>query len=302
MLLRGKTAFVVVAWLVVAAWSSGRQLALEDDSGVRVALAAPARRIVSLAPSNTESLFAMGAGELIVGVTRFDDFPAEARAITQVGGFSDVDVERVLKLEPDLVLAAGFHASGVVPRLRSLGLTVFVVEPRDAAEVLDRLLIIGRLVGRVEEARELEASLRQRLVAVQERVGAINQRPRVFYLLSRDLFTVGPGSFAHDLIGRAGGQNIAADATISYPQMSDEAVIARDPEVIFIGGHDSSVDLSELRRRPGWARVSAVASGRVVVLEDVDLISRPGPRIVEALEIMARALHPIANDAKESDG
>ncbi len=294
-------AAVAIVSLLVAARSHGGQFVLEDDSGVRVALAAPARRIVSLAPSNTESLFAMGAGELIVGATRFDDFPAEALAIPRVGGFADVDIERVLRLEPDLVLAAGFQ-SGVVRRLRNLGLTVFVVEPRDTIEVLDRLQIFGRLVGRLEEARVLEASLRQRVGAVEERVRAIDERPRVFYMLSRDLFTVGPGSFAHDLIERGGGKNIAADATIPYPQMSDEAVIARNPEVIFVGGHESAVDLEELRRRPGWARVSAVASGRVVVLEDTDIMSRPGPRIVDALEIMLRAMHPQAADAKQTAG
>ena len=294
-------AAVAIVSLLVAARSHGGQFVLEDDSGVQVALAAPARRIVSLAPSNTESLFAMGAGELIVGATRFDDFPAAALAIPRVGGFADVDIERVLRLEPDLVLAAGFQ-SGVVRRLRNLGLTVFVVEPRDTIEVLDRLQIFGRLVGRLEEARVLEASLRQRVGAVEERVRAINKRPRVFYMLSRDLFTVGPGSFAHDLIERGGGQNIAADATIPYPQMSDEAVIARNPEVIFVGGHESAVDLEELRRRPGWARVSAVASGRVVVLEDTDIMSRPGPRIVDALEIMLRAMHPQAADAKQTAG
>ena len=113
MLLRSKVAIVVVASLLVAAWSHAGQLVLEEDSGVRVALAAPSRRIVSLAPSNTETLFAMGAGELIVGTTRFDDFPANALAIPRVGGFTDVDIERVLKLKPDLVLAAGFQASGV---------------------------------------------------------------------------------------------------------------------------------------------------------------------------------------------
>lgn len=294
-------AAVAIVSLLVAAQSHGGQFVLEDDSGVRVALAAPARRIVSLAPSNTESLFAMGAGELIVGATRFDDFPAAALAIPRVGGFADVDIERVLRLEPDLVLAAGFQ-SGVVRRLRNLGLTVFVVEPRDTIEVLDRLQIFGRLVGRLEEARVLEANLRQRVGAVEERVRAIDERPRVFYMLSRDLFTVGPGSFAHDLIERGGGQNIAADATIPYPQMSDEAVIARNPEVIFVGGHESAVDLEELRRRPGWARVSAVASGRVVVLEDTDIMSRPGPRIVDALEIMLRAMHPQAVDAKQTAG
>jgi len=292
-------AAVAIVSLLVAARSHGGQFVLEDDSGVRVALAAPARRIVSLAPSNTESLFAMGAGELIVGATRFDDFPAEALAIPRVGGFADVDIERVLRLEPDLVLAAGFQ-SGVVRRLRNLGLTVFVVEPRDTIEVLARLQIVGRLVGRLEEARVLEGSLRQRVGAVEERVRAIDERPRVFYMLSRDLFTVGPGSFAHDLIERGGGKNIAADATIPYPQMSDEAVIARNPEVIFVGGHESAVDLEELRRRPGWARVSAVASGRVVVLEDTDIMSRPGPRIVDALEIMLRAMHPQATDAKQT--
>ena len=277
------------------------QVSLIDDSGVRVELAAPARRIVSLAPSSTESLFAIGAGELIVGATRFDDYPEEARLIPRVGGFADVDVERVLQLRPDLVVAAGFQAGGVVRRLRSLDVPVFVVEPRDAAEVLDRLYTLGQLVGREDAARRLAEALRVRLETVERQVQASAVRPRVLFMLSRDLFTVGPGSFAHDLIVRAGGDNIAADSSIPYPQLSEEAVIARDPEVIFVGGHESSVDLEELRGRRGWGQVSAIRAGRVVVLDDPDLASRPGPRIVEALEIIAQAIRRARGDGVVQD-
>lgn len=269
-----------------------QQVSLRDDTGTLVQLAGPARRIVSLAPSNTEGLFAIGAGSFIVGATRFDDYPPAARDIPRVGGFADIDVERVLLLDPDLVLASGFQVGGVVARLRTLGLPVFVVEPRDAVEVLDRLEVLGRLVGRRDEAQRLAASLRDRLERV-ERGARGARRPRVFLMLSADLFTVARGSFAHDLIERAGGDNIAAAAAVPYPQLSDEAVIARDPEIIFIGGHQVSASLRELRARPGWGRVTAVREGHIVVLEDPDLASRPGPRLVEALETIAAAIHAV---------
>jgi len=267
-----------------------QQVVLRDDTGARVVLQRPARRIVSLAPSNTESLFAIGAGHLVVGATRFDDYPPPVGTIARVGGFADVDVERVLRLEPDLVLAAGFHAGNVVVRLRALGLAVFVVEPANVADVLDRLELLGRLVGRVDEARRVAAALRARLQRVAQRVQVAARRPRVLLMLSADVFTVAPGSFAHDLIVRAGGDNVAADAPVPYPQLAEEAVIARDPEVIFIGGHEVGLGLADLRGRPGWAGISAVRHGRVVVLEDPDLVSRPGPRVIEALEKIAAVI------------
>jgi iron complex transport system substrate-binding protein len=278
------------------AWrqESGDRLALVDDSGVRVELPRQVRRVVSLAPSNTEVLFHIGAGDLLVGATRFDEHPPEAAAIPRVGGFADIDVERVLALRPDLVLAAGFHAGGVAPRLRGLGLTVFVVEPRDAAEAIDRVELLGRIVGREARARDAARRLRQRMARVQARVAGARGRPRVLYQLSRDLYSAGPGSFPHDLIVRAGGANIAASAGDRYPRLSEEFVIAADPEVIFVAGHESGVTAAELRARPGWAGIAAVKTGRIVVLEDPDLAGRPGPRIVEALEIIARAIHPEA--------
>lgn len=278
------------------------QVALRDDAGVVVSLAASPRRIVSLAPSNTETLYLIGAGELVVGVTRYDDYPAQARGLPRVGGFLDVDIERVLALEPDLVLAAGFQASGPARRLRALGVPVFVVEPRDAAATIDRVEVIGALVGRAEEAHRVAAGLRARLDAVQRAVARASVRPRVLLMLSRDLFTVGPGSFAHDLIVRAGGDNIAADADVPYPQISDETAILRDPEIIFVGGHQTLLRLGDLRLRPGWAEVSAVRAGRVVVLEDPDIASRPGPRIIDALELIAGEVERFQRQHEGSGG
>lgn len=263
------------------------QVALQDDAGVAVSLAAPPRRIVSLAPSNTETLYLIGAGEMLVGATRYDDYPPQARSLPRVGGFLDVDIERVLALEPDLVLAAGFQADGPARRLRALGVPVFIVEPRDAAETIDRVEVLGTLIGRATEARRVAAGLRARLEAVQRTVARATVRPRVLLMLSPDLFTVGPGSFAHDLIVRAGGDNVAADAGVPYPQISDETAILRDPQIIFIGGHQTLTRLGDLRRRPGWSGVSAVRAGRVVVLDDPDIASRPGPRIIDALELIA---------------
>ncbi|HEX9698667.1 MAG TPA: cobalamin-binding protein [Acidobacteriota bacterium] len=283
-------------WMHEGSWQqeSGGRVALVDDSGVRVELPRQVRRIVSLAPSNTETLFHIGAGDLLVGATRFDEHPPEAAAVPRVGGFADIDVERVLALRPDLVLAAGFHAGGVAPRLRGLGLTVFVIEPRDAAEAIDRVELLGRIVGREARARNAARRLRQRMARVQARVVGARGRPRVLYQLSRDLYSAGPGSFPHDLIVRAGGANIAASAGDRYPRLSEEFVIAADPEVIFVAGHESGVTAAELRARPGWAGIAAVRTRRIVVLEDPDLAGRPGPRIVEALEIIARAIHPEA--------
>lgn len=264
-----------------------------DALGRTVTVPKPPERIVSLAPSNTEILFALGLGERTVGVTDYCDYPPEAKAKEKVGGFKDPSVEKVISLRPDLVLATGGIQREVVDRLDQLGVPVFVLDPHTMDEVLAGIRTVARLAGAAAAGDRVAAGLEARIAAVRDRTGAIPEaeRPAVFYEVWPDpLMTAGPGSFAHDMIALAGGRNVAADTAQPYPKFSLEALVAADPAVIVTPFEETARDLAA-GRRPGWRGLRAVRDGRIAVVNQ-DLTSRPGPRLVDGLEAMARAIHP----------
>lgn len=269
-----------------------------------VVLAAPAapeapealRRIVSLAPSVTEMLFAVGAGDQVVGVTRFCDYPPPARRLPKVGGITplNIDLERIVRLRPELVLSSGDGQEPVLAGLARLGIPGRVLPAASLAEVLDRLEEVGRLTGHADRARRLRSELERRVERVRRSVARRSSasRPRVFFLLwDRPLTTTGR-SFVSELIELAGGDNVFGDLSLAFPEVSEEAVIARDPQVILVPDHDR-LDFEALRRRPGWELISAVRRGRIHRIPG-DAISRPGPRLVDALEVLAGLLAPAA--------
>ncbi len=263
-----------------------------DDAGRKIFLADPPTRIVSLAPSVTEMLFAIGAGEQVVGVTSFCDYPSEARARPKVGG-SFPNLEVVLSLKPTLVIAPrDFIRPDMVGKLEQLKIALFILDANTLEDVLRHIQIIGRMLGRVEKADAVAADLRRRVTEVKTRT-ADAARPRVFYVLNSDpLLTAGPGSFIHQLIELAGGANVAAGSPVSYPRLSLEEVIKQDPQVIvFPVGDEEGIPDQEQQRWLRWPTLSAVRQNRFVRVPSV-LLDRPGPRIVEGLELLARQLHP----------
>jgi len=270
-------------------------MTITDMAGREVTIEAEPQAIVSLAPANTEILYALGLGDKVVGVTEFCNYPPEAAEKPKIGGFSDVNTEKVVELAPDLVLATSLHLSEVVPALEKLGLTVVVIDPPDVPAVLEGIELVGKITGREEEAEALTAKMQERIEAVAEAVKG-REKPRVFWELSSDLWTAGPGSFINDLIERAGGENIAAEAESPWVQLSSEAIVAADPEVIFLADHPFGETAETVAARPGWDEISAVVNKRIVELSeaDIDIVSRPGPRVVDALELIARTLHPDA--------
>lgn len=268
-------------------------LILTDSRGQKVKVPGEVKRIISLAPSNTEILFALGLGDRVVGVTEFCDYPPEAAEKPKVGGFADVDTEKVVELEPDLILAANIHIAEAVPALEKLGLTVVVVSPADVPAVLEGIKLVGRIIGQEKEAEALTAEMQERVDAVAKAVEG-REKPRVFWEVDSELWTAGPGSFINDLIVRAGGKNIAAEADSPWVQLNSEAIIAADPEVIFLADHPFGETAETVTARPGWDEISAVVNDRIVEIEDTDIFSRPGPRVVDALEMAAKALHPDA--------
>jgi len=269
-------------------------LILTDSRGQEVEVPRDVERIVSLAPSNTEILFALGLGDRVVGVTQFCDYPQEAQAIEKVGGFMDLNVEKIVSLAPDLVLAIE-GVPEAVAKLEEVGIAVLVLQPTDLESIYHTIELVGQGAGAEEGARELIASMRQRVEAITAKVEGVKERPRVFYELDATdpakPYTAGPDTWHDQFIGLAGGTNIAGEVDMQWVQFSTEEIISQDPDIIFLGDANFGVTPEDVAQRPGWEAIKAVRSGAVYPIDD-NLISRPGPRVVEGLETLARTIHP----------
>jgi iron complex transport system substrate-binding protein len=261
-----------------------------DDLGRSVAVASRPTRIVSLAPNLTEILFAVGAGDRVVADTSYCNYPPEAAAKPHVGDTQRPDLERLIALEPDLVLVStASQLQSLSERLAALGIPTYVSNPRDFDGVVASVERIGDLVGEADAGRRLAATLRERTAAVGAAVAG-RPSPKVFFVVGEEpLITAGKGTFVDDLIRRAGGASITADETTEWPQFSAETVVARAPDVIVLPGSSHGVEglPASIRETP------AARSGRIVSI-DGDLLMRPGPRLVDGLERLARELHPEA--------
>jgi iron complex transport system substrate-binding protein len=271
---------------------AGFPMTIKDAAGRQVKLSAISKRIISMAPSNTEILFALGLGDRVVGVTSWDNFPPEATAKEKVGDAFNPNYEKIVGLKPDLVLAVGTAQSEIVKKLDGMGLPTFVLQAASLAAVYDEILLVGRVTGASAKADELVASMKAKEAAVAAKVGPLanDRRPRVFWLLDDSLWTVGPGSFVHDLLTKAGGRNVAASAAKPYLQFSMESLLKEDPDVIIIGALAPDI-AAKAKKLIGWDMLTAVKKGRVFAV-DGDLVSRPGPRVNDGLQTVARLLYP----------
>lgn len=266
-------------------------MTVTDDDGRPVTIRKAPATIVSLAPSNTEMLYALGLADRIIGVDDYSDYPAEAKQKQKVGGFAKTSIEKVVALSPDIIFAARIHAKEVAPELEKRGMTVFVVQPGTVDAVMNSIRAIGKITEKTAESDSLTGQLQKRLDAVTAKTAASKDKPRVFFELDPSLISAGPGTFVDDLIAKAGGANIASDAKTLWPQMSQEAILGKNPEVIILADHTFGETPEKVAARPGWFAISAVKTGRIVGL-DSNLTNRPGPRVVDGLEIMAKAIHP----------
>lgn len=278
--------------------AAGYPLALKDDLGREVKLAARPARIVSLAPSITEILFAVGAGPQVVGLTKYCNYPADAAQGREIiGGFSakTISVEKIISLKPDLVFAAGATHKPVSEALEAAGVTVFNFDPKDFAGVYADILAAGALTGNPAQAEKTVADMKAQVAKVTAITAAIppDQRIKVFYeVWDEPLMTAGPATFIGQVIELAGGINIFADVKEQYPTVNGEAVVARGPDVILgPSSHGEGLTAAKIAARPGWGELAAVKAGRIVIV-DGDIISRAGPRLADALEAVARGLYP----------
>lgn len=272
-------------------------LTFTDGLGRPVTLAAPAQRIVSLAPSNTEIIFALGAGGQLVGRDDLSNYPSEAADVPSIGStYPHVNAEQVVALRPDLVLAASVTDKEDVAALEKLGLTVYALGlPLTVEDVFASIQAVGQLIGKVDQAEKVVADMETRLDRLKAKVAQAPQ-PKVFYEIDdtdpNKPWTAGPKSFTHVLLTLAGGQNIGAIGTGDYFQMSLEEIVNQDPEII-IYSHASYSGRTpeEVKARAGWGTITAIKNGAVYPI-DADMLDRPGPRIIDGLEALAKLIHP----------
>jgi len=268
--------------------------AIVDDLGRSVNIEKVPKRIVSLAPSNTEILFALDLGNKVVGVTELCNYPAEVLDKEKVGGFTTVDIEKVIVLQPDLILAASIQAKETIPALEERGLTVFALEPKDLDGVLEGIKMVGKITGKEGEASELVAQMGNRIRAITDKTKDLEERPRVFYITWHDpLYSAGLETRHQELIEKAGGENIFQDIT-GYKTVDLELVVARNPEIIIAcTGHAAAEGkpFEWAKTEPRLSVTEAHKNNRIYQI-DSDLVSRGGPRIVDALELFAYFIHP----------
>ena len=270
---------------------------LTDGLGHVVKLAGPAQRIVSLAPSNTEILFALGAGAQVVGRDAFSDFPPDAKQVPDIGSSLDkLNTEAIVAQKPDLVLAADINSADQVKTLQDLGLTVYQVSnPKDFDGLYQNLIAVGQLTGRGPAAQTLIDDSKARVAAVAEKVKGETAIPKVYYELDATdpakPFTPGPGTFVDKLITLAGGQNIGGTLKSQWAQISSEELVAQDPDIILLGDAAYGISVESIGQRAGWGNLKAIKANAVYTFDD-NLVSRPGPRLVDGLETIARLLHP----------
>ncbi len=280
-----------------AATPTSAALTLKDGLGRQVALPGPAKKVVSLAPSNTELLFAVGAGVDVIGRDEFSDYPSSAKDLPSVGGsMGNYNLEEIARLQPNLVLASSLNTPEQVQSIEALGLKVYyLANPTTFDGLYTNILTTGQLTGHTSQAETLVASLKQRVQAVEAEAAKTSGQPKVFYELDATdpakPWTAGPGSFIDTMIKMAGGINVADRLKSDYAQISQEELIAANPDVILLGDGAYGVTPAQVAARPGWGSIAAVKNNQVLTFDD-NLVSRPGPRLVDGLELVYKALHP----------
>ena len=269
----------------VARADRGYPLSIRDDRGTTITISKEPKRIIALLPSYTETLFALGVGDRVVGVDDFSEYPPEVAGLPRLGGLYDTHLEGVLSLRPDLVLVS--DPNGAAAALEQNGLVVWAGDAPRFDDVFRVLDAIGKMVGRTAEATQLSERIRNEVATVENRLSG-TPRVRVYYEIDATPYAVGPSSFIGAMLSMAGGENIIPANLGDFPKISPEAVIAGNPEVIV------GASLEDVAARPGWRGISAVRTGRVYKLPVAEsrVVVCPGPRIAEGLRALARRLHP----------
>jgi iron complex transport system substrate-binding protein len=293
LLITGLSLSLVVGCAPSKAPEAEGPITVVDDTGEQIVLEKPAERIISAAPSNTEVLFALGLEEKVIGVSDIDDYPEEVKEKERVGGLYDLNVEKIISLQPDLVLTIS-GAEEAIALLQDKGIVVYTAEPETLDQALENIRKIGQLTGADAQAEELISQMQEDIDAVKSKVADIpeEKRPKVFWQVWNDpLMSAGQDTFISDLIVTAGGVNILAlDGLTGWPQYSVEKVIEHNPDVI-IAPESLSPTPDVILQDARFSTVRAVQEKRVYVVPD-NLVVRPGPRVTQGLYLIAKAIHP----------
>ena len=269
-----------------------------DDLGVAVALKQPPMRLVSLAPSNTELLYALGLGDRVVGVTDYCSYPPEAQKVAKLASYSSLSLEKIVAVHPDLVLAARGNDLEGIASLRAAGIQVFSLDIQSVEGLIESTGRVGQLVGAGAAAGRLQQEWRVRVARVRARVDSAQVRPQVMWgYFGEPVYTAGAGTLIDDLIDLAGGVNVGRQAPGAWPPVNLETILSWAPEVLLAAEMSDPLslekELARLRGLEGWNQVPAVRQGRVYHV-DADWLTRPGPRALLALEQLTEILHPVA--------
>jgi iron complex transport system substrate-binding protein len=277
----------------VPADSPTAPLEVTDELGRTIEVPQPVRRIVSLAPNLTETVYALDAGDRLVGDTNVDDFPSAAKTLPHVGAVLAPSLEQIVALHPDLVLATNdLNRRVTVEALARMGLAVYVTDPLSIEDVLNSTARIARLIGAGERGDSAVAGMRARLDALAQRLADVPPRRVLFVVWTAPLISVGRHTFLNDALVHAGAQSVVEIAD-GWPQISFEYVLKLQPEYLVFAGSLSEANappIEELSKLPGWRDLGAVRNGKIAIVSDA--IDRPGPRMVDAIEELARLLHP----------
>lgn len=283
----------IMGWLLMPFSAFGRQVV--DQAGRSVELPAQIKRVVSLAPSITEVVFSLGRQVLLKGATQYSDNPPEARLLPRVGSYVRLDVEKIVALKPDLCLAIkDGNPLHTITKIEALGIPVYVVDPRNLADIIEMINGLGDILGAAERAERITSEMQVRINKVRDKLAGKVDKPRVFFQIDAEpIVSAGRNTFIHELIIKAGGLNLAADVGVApYPKFGWEDVLAFQPDVAIVASMAGG--FSEETLKAGWYRwpqLAVVKNNRVYVVE-ASLVDRPTPRLIEGLEVFARIIHP----------
>ncbi len=306
---RNKRIFIIAGLLILLSVISFLVLphqsivpaAIKDGLDRSVEFTQPAQKIISLAPSNTELLFAIGAGKQVIGRDSFSDYPAEAAALPDLGGsMGNFNLEQIAAMQPDLILLAEINSPELIQSFENLGLRVFYLSnPGDLPGLYANLETVGQLTGHIKEAKALSAQLQARVEKVEAAVQKAETQPLVFYEIDGSSdpakpWTTGPGTFMDSLIRQAGGVNAAGNLDSAWAQISQEDLIVKNPDIILLGDAAYGVSAEMVKARPGWNSIKAVQEDKIFAFDD-NLVSRPGPRLIDGLELLLKTIHPELN-------
>ncbi len=295
MLRTGKRVLVSALIVLAVALLAAEAVSVKDSTGTQINLPAKAVRIVSLAPAITEAVYAAGAS--VIGNTTYCNYPEAAKAVSKIGGYyaKAVNIEAIAQLKPDLVIGELSAHESLKPALDKAGIKLMLVKLDTFEDIYAAIALIGQVTGNTKITAALTSAMKNRMKAVADKIRTIPdaKRPALFWEVWHEpLMTAGPNTFIGQIIAAAGAKNVFSDIKEDWPVISFETVLAKNPD--FIGStfsHGAEMDNTKLAQRTGWSAMKAVANKRVLLFDD-DIFSRPGPRFVDAVEMLAKALYP----------